>query len=86
VGSNPAIGMNVSLLSLFLLSGRGLCNWLITHPAECGVSEHDREVSIMRGTWPTGGHEKGKLKSPTLILNKSAHFTQAVMCLVRFKT
>jgi hypothetical protein len=24
-------------------------------PTECGVSECDREASIMRGPWPTGG-------------------------------
>jgi hypothetical protein len=42
-----------------LLSGRGLCVWLITHPEEfykvwC-VSECDREASIMRRPWPTRG-------------------------------
>jgi hypothetical protein len=53
VGSKPAVGMNVSLLRLFLLSGRGLCNWLITHPTECGVSERDRQALIM-GSGVTG--------------------------------
>ena len=24
-------------------------------PTDCGVSECDREASIMRGPWPTGG-------------------------------
>jgi hypothetical protein len=24
-------------------------------PTECGVSEYDREASIMRRPWPTGG-------------------------------
>ena len=24
-------------------------------PTECGVSEYDREVSVMRVLWPTGG-------------------------------
>jgi hypothetical protein len=42
-----------------VLSGRGLCDGLITRPEEsyrlwC-VSECDREASIMRGPWPTGG-------------------------------
>jgi hypothetical protein len=49
----------------FVLSGRGLCVGLITRPTECGVSECDRKVSIMRRPWPTrgcwamgrGGHE-----------------------------
>ena len=41
-----------------VLSGRGLCAGLITRPEEShewGVSECDREVSIMRGPLPTGG-------------------------------
>jgi hypothetical protein len=42
-----------------VLSGRGLCVGLITRPEEsyrlwC-VSECDREASIMRRPWPTGG-------------------------------
>jgi hypothetical protein len=42
-----------------VLWGRGLCVGLITRPEEsyrlwC-VSECDREVSIMRRPWPTGG-------------------------------
>jgi hypothetical protein len=37
-----------------LLSGRGLCVGLITRP-ECGVSEYDRESSMLRKLWPTGG-------------------------------
>jgi hypothetical protein len=36
-----------------VLSGRYLC--VQTSPTECGVSECDREASIMRGPWPTGG-------------------------------
>ena len=42
-----------------MLSGRGLCFGLITRTEEsyrvCGVSECDREASIMRRAWPTGG-------------------------------
>ena len=38
-----------------LLSGRGLCDELITRPEECGVSECDREPSTMRRPWPTRG-------------------------------
>ena len=42
-----------------VLSGRGLCDGLITRPEEsyrmCGVSECDHESSIMRRSWPTGG-------------------------------
>jgi hypothetical protein len=39
-------------------SGRGLCIGQITHPVEfteCGVSECDREASMMRRAWPTRG-------------------------------
>jgi len=41
-----------------VLSGRGLCDGLITRPEETyrlGVSECDRENSIMRRRWPNGG-------------------------------
>jgi hypothetical protein len=49
VGSNPTRGMDVYLLYVFVLSGRGLCDRLIPHPEEsyrlwC-VSECD-EVKI----------------------------------------
>jgi hypothetical protein len=41
-----------------VLSGRGLCVGLNTHPEEsfrvCGVSACDLESSIMRTPWPTG--------------------------------
>jgi hypothetical protein len=40
------------------LSGRGLCVGLITRPEESyrvGVSECDREASIMMRPWPTRG-------------------------------
>jgi len=41
-----------------VLSDRGLCDELITCPEECccGVSEFDREASIVRRLCPTGGH------------------------------
>ena len=42
----------------YVLSGRGLCDGLITRPQEsyqCGVSECDREAWITRWPWPTGG-------------------------------
>jgi len=41
-----------------VLSDRGLCVGVITRPqspTDCGVSECDRETSIMRRPWPTGG-------------------------------
>ena len=38
-----------------LLSRRGLCFGLVTRPEKCGVSECDREASIMRKPWPTRG-------------------------------
>ena len=34
-----------------IASGRSLVK---TSPIECGVSEYDREASIMRRPWPTG--------------------------------
>jgi len=37
-----------------LLSGRGFCVWLFNIP-DCAVSKRDREASIMRRPWPTGG-------------------------------
>jgi len=38
-----------------VLSGRGLCVGLITRPGECGVSECDLRISVMRRPWPTRG-------------------------------
>jgi hypothetical protein len=38
----------------FVLSCRGLCVGQITRP-ECGVFECDREVSILKRSWPTNG-------------------------------
>jgi hypothetical protein len=44
-----------------VLSGRGLCVGLISHPEEsyrmwC-VSDCDREASVVRKPWPTGGRQ-----------------------------
>ena len=54
---NPTGGMDVCLLRV--LSGRGLCDELITRPEEsyrlwC-VIVCDLETSVMRRPWPTGG-------------------------------
>jgi len=41
-----------------MLSGRGLfVGWSLVQrgPTDCGMSECDREASIMRRPWPTGG-------------------------------
>jgi len=65
----------------FVLSGRGLCVGLITRLeesyTECGASECDREASIVRRPWPTGGLwsmiEKVKGKG-LLVLNEAAHY------------
>ena len=43
-----------------MLSGRGLCEELITRPEEsygvwCVLTECDSESSIMRRPWPAGG-------------------------------
>jgi len=60
VGSNPTGGMDVYLLwMLCVLSGRGLCDELITRPEESyrlwSVVVCDLETLIIRGPWPTGG-------------------------------
>ena len=54
----PGAWMSVSCVCC-VLSGRGLCGGLITHPEEsyplwC-VVECDLETSRMRRPWPTGG-------------------------------
>jgi hypothetical protein len=60
VDSNPTGGMDVCLLwVLCMLSGRCLCDNLITHPGEsywlwC-VIVCELETSWMRRPWPTGG-------------------------------
>jgi len=53
VGSNPAGGISISC-ECCVLSDRGLSSGPITRP-ECGVSECDRETSIMRRPWPIRG-------------------------------
>jgi hypothetical protein len=50
-GSNTAGGMDVCR-KCRVLSGRVLCVGLITRLEECGVSECDREASIMRKSLP----------------------------------
>jgi len=54
-GSIPAVGLDICC-ECCVLSGRGLCVGLITRPEESyrfGVSECDREASIMARPWPT---------------------------------
>jgi hypothetical protein len=58
-GFDPTTGMDVCLLWVCLLTGRGLCDELITRPEEsyplwCFVV-CDLETSWMRRPWPTGG-------------------------------
>jgi len=61
----PPGGMDVCLLWVLLLSGRGLCDKLITRPEEsyrlwC-VIVCDLETSWIRRPWPNGGcHAKNK--------------------------
>ena len=59
MGSNLARAWTSVSFECCVLSGRGLCDGLITRPEEsyrlCGVSECDREASIMRRNWHTGG-------------------------------
>jgi hypothetical protein len=66
-----------------VLTGRGLCDGLITRPEEsneCGVSECDREASILRSPWPTRGccamkKKEGNLCQPTF------HTANILLCL-----
>jgi hypothetical protein len=53
-----------------VLSGRGLCDGLITHPESCRlwcVVVCDLETSWMRGPWPAGGCRARKTNMPTNI-------------------
>jgi hypothetical protein len=56
VGSNTAEGMGSVSCECCVLSGRGLCVGLITHPEVsywmCAVSECDRDASTMKRPWP----------------------------------
>jgi hypothetical protein len=55
---NPAVGMDVYLLSVMRyqveVSASGQSLFQKSH-TECGVSEGDREASIVRRPWPTRG-------------------------------
>ena len=58
-------------------SGRGLCYGLSPvqrSPTECGVSECDRESSIMRRPWPTEG---------CCVMTKKLYYTRTMLCYVR---
>ena len=72
VGSRPAGGMDVSLFCC-VLSGRGLCIWLITRSEESNpvVCLSDRETLTIRRPWLTGavaewGKKRKKLKNGSL--------------------
>jgi hypothetical protein len=74
VGSDPAGLMDVCLVC-YVLSGRGLCDGLITRPEEsyrlCCVVVHDLETSRIRRPWPTGGccdKYKKKISTTTIIV------------------
>ena len=62
----PGAWMSVSC-ECCVLSGRGLCDELITRPGEsyrlCCVVVCDQETSWMRRSWPTGGCRAKKKKS-----------------------
>jgi len=79
VGSNPAGGMNVCMLwVLCVLSGRGLCDELITRLEELyrlwSVVVCDLETSRMGRPWPTGGCRAKKANKHTS-LEKHMFFT-----------
>jgi hypothetical protein len=68
-----------------VLSGGGLCHRLITRPEEpyrvCCVSECDREASIMRRPWPTGGllrHLEKKIVIRSYLSLQIASITQSL--------
>ena len=70
----------MSILSV-VLSGRGLCDGLITRPEESteGVkSECDREARIMRRPWTRGGSccAMVKKKTGSLVYSVSANFVK----------
>jgi len=75
VGSNPTERMDVCLLCV--MSGRGLCDKLITRPEESyrlsRIVVCDREASTARRPWPTGGCSARKKTSQTR-LNVNGHF------------
>jgi hypothetical protein len=54
VGSNPAGAWKFVSFEFCVLSGRSGWSLVQRSPTECGVSECDRESSIMRRPWPTG--------------------------------
>ena len=61
VGSNPAGGMDVCLLWVGVVCcqvevSASRLSLVQRSPTECGVSECDREASIMRRPWPTRGY------------------------------
>ena len=53
-----------------VLSGRGLCIGLITSPTVCGVSECDREASVMRWPWPLWA------VAPRTVVNVTSNFVK----------
>jgi hypothetical protein len=57
-GSNPAGEHGYLFRVCYVLSGTDLCVGPIPRPGgptDCGVSECELEVSIMRRSWPTWG-------------------------------
>jgi hypothetical protein len=72
--SNPA-GVMSNLRESFVLSGRGFCEGLVIRPhatMKCGVSECDREVSVMRRPWPARNCRPMEEKNPETKLRKAS--------------
>ena len=56
------------------------------NPSECGVSEFDREASILRRPWPTGAvgpRKKFRLNTVEVFLHRN-HHTKCLCFMVRF--
>ena len=75
VGSNPTGSMDVFLLSvLCVLSGRGLCDELITRSEESywlwSVVVCDLETSIMRRPWPIEGCRAGNKQTNIMLIKQ----------------
>ena len=91
VGSNPTGGIDIcQLWVLSVLSGRVLCDELITRPEEsyrlwC-VIVRDLETSWMRRSWPTGGLSCQKQTNKQNMAEEQNQHCQVSMTVIRSPT